>query len=176
LHSDARLTVRDAEDADVPALTAIKGAGSAVLHGDRLHEARGAGFRYLVLVVDGQVIGCACLVMRRPASWSDAADTEHLPQLVDLQVKPAHRGQGYGSAFIDAIEQVAASAGHRHLYLSVEPAHNPRAYALYQRLGYRPLQTTPYRKRWQFTDSAGMVHHGEDWVVDMVKVLEPAAS
>ena len=168
------MTVRDAGEADVPALTAIKGAGSEALHRDRLREAQGAraaGFRYLVLLADRELIGFACLVFRRPASWSDADDTRHLPQLVDLQVKESHRGRGYGSAFVRAIERIAAAAGCGQLYLSVEPVHNPRAYALYRRLGYRPLQPEPYRKVWAFTDSAGSVHRGEGWIVDMVKPL-----
>ena len=69
------------------------------------------------------------------------------------------------------MERITAAAGYRHLYLSVDPVHNPRAYALYQRLGYQPLQAQPYRKIWAFTDSAGSTHRGEDWVVDMVQQL-----
>ena len=167
----SRITVRDAAEADVPALTAIKGDGTEALHRDRLRDAQGIDFRYLVLVADHELIGFACLVMRRPASWSDADDTHHLPQIVDLQVQEAHRGQGYGSAFVRALERIAAAASYRHSYLSVDPVHNPRAYALYQRLGYQPLQAQPYRKVWAFTDSAGTTHRGEDWVVDMVRPL-----
>jgi hypothetical protein len=84
-------------------------------------------------VVNQAVIGFACLVLHRPASWSDANDTQHLPQIVDLQVQEAQRGQGYGSAFVRAIERLAATAGYAHLYLSVDPLANPRAYALYHR-------------------------------------------
>ena len=167
----SRIMVRDAAEADVPALTAIKGAGTEALHRDRLRDALGAGFRYLVLVVDHDVIGFACLVMHRPAAWSDVDDTHYLPQIVDLRVKEAHRGQGYGSAFVRAMERIAAEAGYRQLYLSVEPVRNPRAYALYQRLGFQPLQPEAYRESWEFTDSAGILHRGEDWVVDMVKPL-----
>jgi GNAT superfamily N-acetyltransferase len=167
----SRITVRDAEQADVPALTAIKGAGSEALHRDRLCDAQGSGFRYVVLVVDQELIGFACLVSCRPAYWSDADDTQHLPQIVDVRVKETHSGQGYGSNFIRAIERIAGEAGYGQLYLSVEPLANPRAYALYQRLGYQPLQSKPYRKIWGFTDSAGKVHRGEDWVVDMMKPL-----
>jgi ribosomal protein S18 acetylase RimI-like enzyme len=167
-----RMTVRAAEEADVPALTALKGDGSQALHRDRLRDAQGSGFRYLVLVADQEIIGFACLVFRRPASWSDADDTQHLPQLVDVRVKESQRGRGYGSEFIRAIERIAAAAGSGQLYLSVDPSNNPRAYALYQRLGYQPLQSEPYRKIWEFKDSAGKVHRGEDWVVDMVKPLE----
>lgn len=163
--------VRDAEEADVPALAAIKGTGTEALHRDRLRDAQGTGFRYVVLVVDHDLIGSACLVMRRPAAWSDADDPHHLPQIVDLQVKESHRGQGYGSVFIAALERIAVAAGYRHLYLAVEPLHNPRAFALYRRLGYQPLQAEPYHSRWEFTDSAGITHSGEEWVVDMVKPL-----
>ena len=163
--------MRDAEEADVPALTAIKGDGSEVLHRDRLRDAQGTGFRYLILLVDQEILGFGCLVIRRPAYWSDAGDTHHLPQIVDLQVNKSHRGHGYGSDFIHIIERIASEAGYRHLYISVEPLNNPRAYALYQRLGYQQIQPEPYRKIWNFQDSAGKMHRGEDWVVDMVKQL-----
>jgi ribosomal protein S18 acetylase RimI-like enzyme len=163
--------VRDAETADIPVLTAIKGAGSEALHRDRLEDAQRSDIRYLVLVVQQVVIGFACLVLRRPASWSDADDPHHLPQIVDLQVQEAQRGQGYGSAFVRALEGIAADAGYAHLYLSVDPLTNPRAYALYQRLGYQQIQAEAYRKSWGFTDSEGQVHRGEDWLVDMVKQL-----
>ncbi len=66
---------------------------------------------------------------------------------------------------------MAADAGYRHLYLAVAPVDNPRAFALYQRLGYQPLQLEPYHMAWEFTDSAGLTHSGEEWVVDMVKPL-----
>src|SRR5262245_14186976 len=79
--------VRDAEEADVPVLTAIKGDGSEALHRDRLRDAQGSGVRYFVLLADQELIGFACLIMRRPAYWSDADDPHHLPQIVDLRVK-----------------------------------------------------------------------------------------
>jgi GNAT superfamily N-acetyltransferase len=165
----SQIQVRDAVEADLPALMVIKEDSTEALHRDRLRDAQGTGLRYLVLVVDHAVIGFACLVMQRPASWPDADDTHHLPQIVDLQVHPAHRGQGYGSAFVGALERIAAAAGYRELYLSVDPVDNPRAYALYQRLGYQAIQTEPYRTSWEFTDSGGTMHRGEEWSVDMVK-------
>jgi ribosomal protein S18 acetylase RimI-like enzyme len=167
----SRIRVRDAAEADVPVLTAIKAGGSEALHRDRLRDAQGSGFRYLVVLTDQGIIGFACLVIRRPASWSDADDTHHLPQIADLQVNESDRGRGYGSEFVRAIEIIAQQAGFQQLYISVEPLNNPRAYALYRRLGYRPLQAEPYRKVWEFTDSDGKLHRGEDWLVDMIKLL-----
>jgi GNAT superfamily N-acetyltransferase len=113
-----------------------------------------------------------CWFFRRPACWSDANDTQHLPQMVDLRVSELQRGQGFGSAFVRAIEREAAKAGYKQLYIAVEPANNPRAHALYQRLGYQQLQPKPYLKAWEFTDSGGSRHHGEHWVVNMVKPLQ----
>lgn len=172
----SRVSVRAAVEADIPALTDIKGIGSEVIHRDRLRDAQDAGFQYLVLLADQEVIGFACLVSRRPSYWSDADDMQHLPQIVDLQVKESQRGHGYGSDFIHALERIAAEAGSKCLYLCVEPVNNPRAYALYRRLGYQPVQSKPYRKIWKFTDSQGNVHSGEDWVVDLVKQLPAQAA
>lgn len=166
-----QITVRDAEETDVTALTAIKGEGSEAIHRDRLRDAHEASLRYLVLRADQEIIGFACLVFRRPSYWSDAHDTQHLPHIIDLQVKKSQRSKGYGSAFVRAIEQIAKETGYEQLYISVEPGDNPLAYVLYLRLGFQQLQSEPYLKIWEFKDSAGQLHRGEDWVVDMVKDL-----
>lgn len=166
--------MRAATPGDLPALVAIKGADSEAVHRDRFGDAQAPSFHYLVLVAAGAVIGFACLVMRRPAYWSDGNDPTHLPQIVDLQVAAAQRGRGYATVFIHAMEQMAVAAGYTYLYISVEPVQNPRAYALYRRLGYQPLRPEPYAKRWTFTDSAGTIHQSEDWVIDMRKELVTA--
>jgi hypothetical protein len=57
------------------------------------------------------------------------------------------------------------------MHVAVDPVENPRAYQLYLRLGYQPLQQEPYRSRWQFTDSDGDVHHGEDFQIDLRKSM-----
>jgi GNAT superfamily N-acetyltransferase len=171
MDSDNRIQirVRDATGGDIPTLTDIKGVGTEIIHRDRLRDAQHTGFRYLVLLLDNALIGFACLIGRRPSYWSDANDVEHLPQIVDLQVRESHRGKGCGSAFVRALERIAAQAGNNHLYLSVDPVNNRRAYIFYQRLGYQPEQLEPYRKAWEFRDSQGNIHSGEDWVIDLVK-------
>ena len=166
-----RITVRDAEAADVPALTVIKENGTESLHRDRLRDARGTGFRYLVLLAQEEIIGFACLVFQRPAYWSDGDDPHHLPQVVDLMVRESHRGQGYGSAFMREIERIARETGAETLYIAVESLDNPRAYSLYRRLGYEQIQSEPYQKTWEFQDSQGKVYRGESWIVDLVKQL-----
>jgi ribosomal protein S18 acetylase RimI-like enzyme len=164
------ITVRDAQVSDVPALAAIEGGGEA-LQRDRLREAQNDNFRYLVLLEGEKVIGYSLLVFRRPSGWSDAARTDCLPQINDLKVEESRRGQGFGSAFLGEMEKLAAAAGCRQIFLAVDPLNNIRAHSLYQRLGYRQIQLEPYHDTWLFTDSDGVVHSGEEWVVDMVKDL-----
>ena len=134
-------------------------------------KAKQVTFRYLVLELQGNVIGFACLVFVRSSSWSDAVDIQHLPQMVDLLVAPTHRSQGLGTHFIHQLEQIAMGQGQTKLYVEVDPILNPRAHRLYLRLGYQALQSEPYLKHWEFTDSAGGVHAGDDWIIDLVKNL-----
>ena len=171
LETTLQVKARDAVTADIPILTAIKGAGTETIHRDRLRDAEDTGFRYLVLIADENIIGFACFVRRRPAYWSDANDSQHLPHIIDLQIEESHRGRGYGSEFVHILEGIAVEADYKYLYLSVDPINNPRTYALYLRLGYQPEQLKPYRKAWEFTDSQGGVHRGEDWIIDLVKQL-----
>jgi GNAT superfamily N-acetyltransferase len=165
----SQLTVRDADEADSPAL-AGKYLPESLLR-DYLSLARDSCLPCLVLLRNQQIIGFTLLVFRRPEFWPNAGDTRLLPAIVGLEILESQRGQGYGSAFVRAIETEAAKAGHEQLYLTVAPTNNPRAYALYQRLGYQQLQPEPYHNVWEFTDSYGATHHGENWLVDMMKPL-----
>jgi GNAT superfamily N-acetyltransferase len=163
------ITVRDAEEADVSVLAAIR--SSEAHHRGRLRDAQSPDFRYFALWLREDIIGFVCLVFRRPESWANAADTEHLPQVVDLYIGEEWRGQGTGSEAMRLIERMAEKAGATHLYISVEPIANPRAYALYQRLGYQRIQTEPYFHHWQAVNADGTIEQGKSWLVDMVKTV-----
>ena len=164
------LVVREAQPEDLLPLACLK--APEAIHYDRLQEAAASpGFKYLVLVKENAVIGFACLVFVRPLGWSDAEDRTHLPQIVDLLVSPDLRRRGYGSFFIGELEARAKAHGSSRLYIAVDFPANVGAHALYLRLGYRQLQLAPYPKHWQFTDSRGGFHEGNDLIVDMVKML-----
>ena len=163
------IVVRDANEEDLSALAALRPPEAH--HRGRLRDAHDPAFRYLVLLVGPEIIGFVCLVFRRPDSWSSAHDRQHLPQIVDLHITEARRGQGYGSVAIGVLERLASEAGHKQLFLAVEPQNNPRAYALYQRLGYQPIQSKPYFHTWESLDGDGQRRGGEAWLVDMSKLL-----
>src|SRR5262245_56214742 len=141
--------IRQANAADLPALTELK--TPFALHQDRLLEADEDRLLYLVVEQAGTIIGFGLLVFERPPAWSDASDRSHLPSMVDLFVRADCRSQGAGSRLIAEMEKTVHSRGGTRLYVGVDPVDNPRAYQLYLRLGYTPLQTQPYRLSWQFT-------------------------
>ena len=167
--SPGGLVIRDAVTADLAGLARLR--LPELDHRDRLRDTRQPGFRYLVLEQGGEVIGFVCLVFARPATWPDSRNAALLPQIVDAFIAPPLRGMGHGSGLIRALEGLARDQGCRAVYLSVDPIGNPRAFALYQSLGYRALQQEPYREQGQYTDSAGQVHESDDWELDMVRDL-----
>jgi ribosomal protein S18 acetylase RimI-like enzyme len=54
-----------------------------------------------------------------------------------IGIDAAQRGRGYGTATLRWLEEEARRNGQRSIGLHVF-GHNPRAHALYQRLGFRP--------------------------------------
>lgn len=163
------LQIRPATIADLDALIRYK--PTPVIHRDRLRDAQQPGFTYLVLELDHRVIGFVCLVFSRPHYWSDGDSRDYLPTAIDFFVDPALRGQGYGSYFLRTVEEMAAAAAATNFYLWVDPVENPRAHALYLRLGYQPIQKEPYPFHWEFIDSAGAYHGGDSWRLDLVKSM-----
>lgn len=92
-------------------------------------EAAGAG-RSLVLGETGAGGLIGVLAVDLPP-WRDRT----VPWLWLVEVHPGHRGEGVGSALLGEAHRRLAMSGHRIVELSVEHG-NPRAGALYRRLGY----------------------------------------
>lgn len=92
--------------------------------------------------------------------------------LWSFAVIPNLRGLGVGTALIRAAETVAADSGLTTVEIDVGKD-NPRAQALYERLGYEVVGEE--QGRWSYVDERGetVVVHDDDWVLR--KQLRPAA-
>jgi GNAT superfamily N-acetyltransferase len=163
--------IREACPEDLERLCAARYTKTPAIHLDRLRDAAAGYVRLLIAEEPERIVGFALLVFRRPSHWSDGHVSDRLPQVVDLYVIPERRGEGIGAALLAAMEDMASASGHSALFLGVDPLYNPRAHALYQRLGYRAVQDAPYREHWEFDDSDGSHHEGDEWTLDMVKEL-----
>ena len=60
-------------------------------------------------------------------------------RVLAVYTPPEHRGRGYGGAVTAAVTQAALDAGADDVVLFTDLA-NPTSNALYQRLGYRPIE------------------------------------
>lgn len=164
-----QLQLRDAAASDLPDLVALR--SDEAHHRGRLRDANAGGFRYFIIQRRTQPVGFVCLVFKRPISWANTADQTHLPEISDLFVVKHQRGLGCGSYAIHNLERIVIQSGGDRLYIAVEPAANPRAFALYRRLGYAPLQTEPFYHRWAAVDGDGITQQGDAWLVNMVRTL-----
>ncbi|MFI9384618.1 GNAT family N-acetyltransferase [Kutzneria sp. NPDC052558] len=93
------------------------------------------------------------------------------PELNGLDVWPAElRSQGIGTAIISAAEDLARQRACHRIGLGVDD-HNPRAAALYLRLGYQETGRR-YLDRYHYFDDDGIRHEVADPARFLVKQLE----
>lgn len=164
------MRIRDADPSDIAALQRVK--ESAALHRDRVRDAAGGSFRYLVLEDDdGEVVGHACLVFSRPAGWPPDEEATPYPRVIDLRIAAGRRRQGLGSELVRRMESICIQRGLDRLHLSVDPERNAGALKFYETLGYTAEPGGPRWRAWRFRDSEGNVHRGEGLDLRMSKEL-----
>jgi phosphinothricin acetyltransferase len=136
------MRVRDAVEADLPAVTAI--LNEAILNGtavwsvsptteearrDWLEERRGRGFPVLVAEEDGLVAGFGSYGDFRP--WDGYRHTvEH-----SVYVERSRRGRGIGAALLAALVERAGEAG-KHVIVGGIEAGNEASLRLHERAGF----------------------------------------
>ena len=137
------MIIRDATEADAPALAAIY--GDAVLHGfgtfeeeppgaadmdGRRRAVQDKGLPYLVAEIDGQVLGFAYAGPFRPR----AAYRYTLEDSV--YVSPDAKGQGVGRAVLSAVIEACEALGIRQLMAVIGDTENSGSIGLHRALGF----------------------------------------
>ncbi|MFB7591784.1 GNAT family N-acetyltransferase [Streptomyces sp. NPDC056169] len=164
------MEIRPCRAADVPLLDRhLPTPGAPSRHADRFaRQETGAG-TYLVAWRDGVPVGNGLVRWDGCAAPEVRAVLGDCPELNGLDVWPAElRGQGIGTALIHAPEELVRERGGAALGLGVGDD-NPRAAALYARLGYEPVVT--YTDRWTRTDEEGRTHAHADGGTFVVRSL-----
>ena len=91
------------------------------------------GGRLFVAVDGGALVGFASLLLR-PRAEPDDTDLVHA-EVAELSVLQKRRGQGVGTALLEAAEAEARRCGATSLRIRVD-ARNPGARRLYERMGF----------------------------------------
>lgn len=137
------LQVRPCTVADVAVMREAQPAG-ADLAATFFEAQQAGGVVYLIAWDGAEPLGDGVLV-------TGAGDA--VPELKNLNVRGAHRSRGVGSALIRAAEELCRAQRADRMQVGVS-LDNPRARALYERLGYvgtGELSTTTY----QYLDDDG---------------------
>lgn len=95
---------------------------------------------FLLLEVRGQAVGFARINWARPVPLTNNTGAE----LQKIYFLPAFTGQGLGRLLMEAVFETVWQRGERVLWLDVLKS-NPRARALYERLGFEYLGEKPFR-------------------------------
>ncbi|MEU6252852.1 GNAT family N-acetyltransferase [Streptomyces sp. NPDC047043] len=153
--------------ADVAALDRFMGATAATsFHARRFARQEAGECTYLIAWLDGRSVGH--MEMR----WvgCDAPEvTVDCPEIGGLGVWPEElRSRGIGSQLIRAAEELARKRGLTVVGIGVG-RDNPRAAALYQRLGYRPV--IDYLDRYTYLGADGVEHEVVDPCTFLTKPL-----
>ncbi|MBN2086108.1 MAG: GNAT family N-acetyltransferase [Anaerolineales bacterium] len=154
--------IRPIEEKDLPGLE----WDGVYLHFRRLfrqaYEDMRIGTRHLLMVEHTPTGGMVGQIF---IQWSSSdprfADGTRRGYLYALRIKPAFRCRGLGTRILAAAENELHRRGMDTASIGVEKD-NPRARALYERLGYRVIAEDP--GRWSYVDHEGNIR----------EVLEPA--
>ncbi|MFD5327284.1 GNAT family N-acetyltransferase [Streptomyces sp. NPDC127092] len=143
--------------------------GAPTRHADRFARQEAGLGTYLVAWRDGLPAGNGQVRWDGCAAPEVRAAAGDCPEFNGLDVREDLRGQGIGTALIRAAEELARERGGTHLGLGVGHD-NPRAAALYARLGYAPV--TAYTDRYAYTDEDGVRHECAEACTFLVRRLD----
>ena len=125
---------------------------------------------YLIIWLDQRPIGQGTLRWLGPRDSVVAAAYPDCPELLGFGVSPEFQSQGIGSQLLEDYEVRAKERGCAIVGLAVG-VENPRAQALYRRVGYTPVPLPSYIDRWSWRNEAGEKMWVDDECIFMVKHL-----
>jgi GNAT superfamily N-acetyltransferase len=141
--------------------------GATSFHARRFARQERGESTYLVAWLDGRPVGHAEMRWIGCAAAEVRAARPGCPEIGGLGVGPEElRSRGIGTALIRAAEELAAERGITAVGIGVAKD-NPRAAALYARLGYEPL--IDYCDRWSYETDDGRLRDCVDECVFLVK-------
>lgn len=161
--------IRKLEESDLTSLLRIKNEAS--VHMDRFKQQAAGRAVYIGAFIKDSVIGYVLLSLDNKEDVTPYTNGSRCADMIDLLIMEPYRDRGIGSELILACEEVCRQKKIFYLGLDVNPADNPRAKLLYERLGYRAVGKLHLDGVYEYTDEAGEPRTYEDWCVDMIKAV-----
>lgn len=161
--------IRKLEESDLTSLLRVKNEVS--VHMDRFKQQAAGSAVYIGAFIKDSAIGYVLLSMTNKEDVMPYTYGSKCADMIDLLIMEPLRDCGIGSELILACEEVCRQKEIFYLGLDVNPADNPRAKLLYERLGYRAVGELHLDGVYEYTDEFGALQRYEDWCVDMIKAV-----
>jgi ribosomal protein S18 acetylase RimI-like enzyme len=129
------IEVRPCTAADVPVLDRCMPSGRNDVHAWFFGRQETGAVTYLVAWRGAEPVGTGVLTWEGLREEAPRAELPGVPEIANLSVPEALRGQGIGTALLRAAEDLVRARGLRRVALGVGDD-NPDAAKLYLRLGY----------------------------------------
>lgn len=165
----SRVVIAPGTQADLEPLERDLPTGAAQVHRAHLHTQETGATAYLVAWQDGRALGSGVIRWMGPGGERARRRYAGTPEIAHLQVGPACRGQGVGTALVRAAEELIRGRGHRWAAIGVG-LDNPSALELYLRLGYRRTDAID-TVRYTWIDESGGEHPEVEDTLLLVKGL-----
>ena len=157
----ANAEIRIATEADLPSLKwGIKPSFGRSIQVEFDDQEQGQQSIFIALI-QGTLVGSGFLRWMGPRDETISTLFPDTPEIFRLDVDEQRRSQGIGSALIAVMEEEARRRGYTRLGLGV--AHeNPRALALYERVGFERTAITSYYDEYKYQIGDGPVETARD--------------
>lgn len=169
------MVIRAVTPADIPVLDQQVKAAFGRTFNQELAEQEQGIHSLFIAAAGAQVYGWSFIRWLGPRDPEAAELFPDAPEIYRLEVLEQHRSGGIGQRIIEALEDEARARSYRAISLGVGHE-NPRAYALYQRLGYQNTSLDAYYDEYDYPLSDGEVGHAKDLCRYLVKPLSNCAN
>ena len=161
--------IRLIKESDWDSLLLVKNDVS--VHMDRFQQQDGGKAVYFGAFINNLAVGYVLLSLENKEDVMAYTNYEKCADMIDLLIIAPLRNYGIGSRLALACEEYCRENEIPYLELDVNPADNPAAQRLYERLGYHTVGALHLDGVYDYTDSQGNQGKYEDWCIDMIKPM-----
>lgn len=168
------IEIRTCQESDIESLEKIFPSGkNNQWHLERFKSQQKGDSSYLIAFLDGQPVGHLDLLWKPVGSEIRNKYLNDHPEINALVVIPELRSQGIGSELIRVAEGFVREKGIQKACIGVA-TNNPRARALYEKIGYKDWGHGITEDSFIWIDDEGKPLHITEEVVYLVKTVYPS--